>query len=136
MLELTDLQCCTLAAVAERILPSDDGPGAHETGAADYVAAALGEERLRGLLPLFARGFDRIEEISQATLGTGFSEAGPDRQDDVLRQLETLPDPAIRHFLARLVRLCVEGFAGPPASGGATWAIRWTEWKATNAATR
>jgi gluconate 2-dehydrogenase gamma chain len=125
MPELTDLQRCTLAAVAERILPSDDGPGAHETGAAEYVATALGEERLRGLLPLFTHGLDRIEEIAQATLGTGFSEAGPGRQDDILRQLETLPDPAIRHFLARLVRLCVEGFAGPPAAGGNRHGLGW-----------
>jgi Gluconate 2-dehydrogenase subunit 3 len=117
MPDLTDLHRRTLAAAAGRILPSDDGPGAAETGAAEYVAAALGEERLRGWLPYFVRGLDRIEEISRETLGMGFAEAGPEQQDAVLRHLQALPEPPIRHFFAQLVRLCVEGFAGAPGPG-------------------
>ncbi len=117
MPELTDLQRRTLAAAAGRILPSDDGPGAVETGAADYVATALDEERLLGWHPLFCHGLDRIEEVAGAAFGTGFAAAGPEQQDEVLRRLQALPDPALRHFFTRLVRLCVEGFAGSPGPG-------------------
>lgn len=117
MPELTDLQRRTLAAAASRILPSDDGPGAAETGAATYVEAALGEERLRGWFPLVSFGLDRIEAIAREALGTGFAEAGPEQQDEVLRRLQSLPEPPVHHFFAQLVRLCVEGFAGAPGPG-------------------
>lgn len=117
MPELTDLQRRTLAAAATRILPSGDGPGAVETGVAEYVAAALGEERLRGWFPLFSHGLSRIEEIARETLGAAFREAGPEQQEEVLRQLLSLPEPPLRHFFAQLVRLCIEGFAGAPGPG-------------------
>ena len=117
MPELTDLQRRTLAAAAARILPSDDGPGAAETGAATYVEAALGEERLWGWFPLFSLGLDRIEAIARETFDPGFAEAEPEQQDEVLRRLQALPEPPLRHFFAQLVRLCVEGFAGAPGPG-------------------
>jgi hypothetical protein len=117
MPKLNDLQRRTLAAAAARILPSDDGSGAAETGAAQYVEAALGEERLRGWLPLVSLGLDRIEEIARETLDTSFAEAGPEQQDEILRRLQALPEPPLRHFFAQLVRLCVEGFAGAPGPG-------------------
>lgn len=117
MPELTDLQRRTLAAAAGRILPSEDGLGAAETGVAEYVAAALGEERLRGWLPYFIYGLDRIEELAREAFGTGFAEALPERQDEVLRRLQDLPERPIRPFFAQLVRLCVEGFAGQDGPG-------------------
>lgn len=117
MPELTDLQLRTLAAAAERILPSEDGPGAAETGVAEYVAAALGEERLKGWLPLFAHGLEKIEEIARETLGAGFAEAGPEQRDEVLRRLQDLSERPLQHFFAQLVRLCVEGFAGQDGPG-------------------
>jgi gluconate 2-dehydrogenase gamma chain len=117
MPELTAPQRLTLAAAAERILPSEDGPGAAETGVADYVASALGEERLKGWLPLFAHGLERIDEISRETFGTGFAEAGPEQRDEILRRLQALPERPLQHFFAQLVRLCVEGFAGQEGPG-------------------
>lgn len=117
MPELTDLQRLTLTAAVARILPSDDGPGAAETGVAAYVAAALGEERLRGWFPLFSHGLDRIVEIAGETFDMGFAEAGPEQQDEVLRRLQALPEPPLRQFFAQLVRLSVEGFVGAPGPG-------------------
>jgi gluconate 2-dehydrogenase gamma chain len=125
MSELTNLQRRTLAATAERILPSDDGPGARETGAAEYALAALGEERLRDIFLLFAHGLDRIEETAREAFGTGFSVASLEQQDEVLRRFQDHPDPALRQFFARLVHLCVEGFAGPPGSGGNRDGLGW-----------
>jgi gluconate 2-dehydrogenase gamma chain len=115
--ELSASQLRTLAAAAERILPSDDGPGAAETGVAAYVAAALGEERLQGWLPLFSHGLDRLDEIAREAFGVGFAEAAPDRRDEILRRLQGLPEPPLRHFFAQLVRLCVEGFVGKDGPG-------------------
>jgi gluconate 2-dehydrogenase gamma chain len=125
MPDLTGPQRETLAAAAARILPSDDGPGAAEAGVADYVAAALGEERLNGWLPLFVHGLGRIEAISSETLGKRFPEATPEEQDAILRQLQTIPEPYLRHFFGQLVRLCIEGFVGDPRYGGNRDGLGW-----------
>lgn len=117
MPELTDLQRHTLAAAAGRILPSDDGPGAAETGVAESIAAALGEERLQGWLPYFVYGLDRLDELAREDLGTGFAAAGPEQQDEILRRLQALPERPLRPFFAQLIRLCVEGFAGRDGLG-------------------
>ncbi|HSN87726.1 MAG TPA: gluconate 2-dehydrogenase subunit 3 family protein [Thermoanaerobaculia bacterium] len=117
MIELSDLQRRTLAAAAERILPSDDGPGAAETGVAETVAAALGEERLWGWFPLFSRGLDRLEAMAREAYGIGFAEASPEQRDEVLRRLQEIPEPPLRHFFAQLIRLCVEGFVGQNGPG-------------------
>jgi gluconate 2-dehydrogenase gamma chain len=125
MSKLTDLQRRTLAATAERILPSDDGPGARETRAAEYALAALGEERLRDAFLLFAHGLDWIEETARDAFGTGFAVTAPEQQDEILRRFQDHPHPALRQFFAQLVHLCVEGFAGPPGSGGNRDGLGW-----------
>lgn len=122
---LTDAQRETLATATARILPSDDGPGAAEAWVAGYVAAALGEERLNGWLPFFVHGLGRIEAISRETLGKGFPEATAEEQDEILRQLQAMPEPHIRHFFGQLVRLCIEGFLGDPRYGGNRDGLGW-----------
>lgn len=122
---LTATQRETLAAAAARILPSDDGPGAAEAGVADYVVAALGEERLNGWLPFFVHGLDRLDSVSRETLGKRFLEAAPAEQDEILRQIQGAPEPHLRHFFGQLVRLCVEGFAGDPRYGGNRDRLGW-----------
>lgn len=117
MPELTDLQRRTLAAVAERILPSEDGPGALEAKASEYVVAALGEERLRDLLPLFAYGLDRIGETAHERFERFFADLTAEERDDVLRHFQALPDPPLRLFFARFVRLCIEAFLGRDGLG-------------------
>lgn len=125
MSELTEAQRETLAAAASRILPSEDGPGAAEAGVADYVAAALGEERLNGWLPFFVHGLGRIEAISLETLGRRFPAATVEEQEEVLRQLQAMPEPHLRHFFGQLVRLCIEGFLGDPRYGGNRDGLGW-----------
>lgn len=122
---LTDTQSATLRAAAARILPSEDGPGAAEAGVAVYVITALGEERLNGWLPFFVHGLGRIEAISRETLGKDFPEAAPEEQDEVLRQLQAMPEPHLRHFFGQLVRLCIEGFLGDPRYGGNRGSLGW-----------
>jgi gluconate 2-dehydrogenase gamma chain len=125
MSDLTNAQRETLTAAAARILPSEDGPGAAEAGVAGYVAAALGEERLNGWLPFFVHGLGRIEAISRETLGKHFPEATSEEQDEVLRQLQAMPEPHFRHFFGQLVRLCIEGFLGDPRYGGNRDGLGW-----------
>lgn len=115
--ELTAEQRRVLAALVERILPSDDGPGAGETGAVSYVLAALGEERLQSSLGLFRWGVEQIETLAGELGGSSCADASPEQRDEVLRRFATSPQAAHRSFLGQLVRLCVEGFAGAPGPG-------------------
>ena len=115
----------TLAAAAARILPSDDGPGAAETGVAEYVERALGEERLAGWAPLFEHGLGRLDGIARERFAQGFAACPPEEQDATLRALQELPEPPLRQFFSRLVTLCLEGFLGDPACGGNRDGLGW-----------
>jgi hypothetical protein len=39
---LTDVECRTLGALCDRLIPAEDGPGALEAGAVDYIDVLLG----------------------------------------------------------------------------------------------
>lgn len=107
---LTDEQRAVLAAAAERIVPSDDGPGAAETGAAAYVERLLETDRFRGWAPLFGEGLGRFEELAQELWGRPFPACSPEERDAVLRRFEEQPDRLHRAFFRQLVVFTLEGF--------------------------
>lgn len=114
-----------LTAAARRILPSDDGPGAAETGVAAYVDRALGEAGLRHLLPLMEQGLDLLDELAREDDCKGFASLPEEQQDRILRRLEELEGPLPRTFLRRLVFLCLEGFLSDPGRGGNRDGLGW-----------
>ena len=116
----------TLAAVTRRILPSDDGPGAAETGVADYIEKALVEELPASDRALVQRGLERLEASARDHLGRAFSDGSPEQQDELLRALEALDEPWPRAFLRRLVHLALEGFLCDPRRGGNRDGLGWS----------
>ncbi|HWN43879.1 MAG TPA: gluconate 2-dehydrogenase subunit 3 family protein [Thermoanaerobaculia bacterium] len=80
---LSDEQRSVLATAVERILPSDDGPGAAETGAAAYVERLLETDLFRSWQPLFDDGLDRFEELASELYGKPFPEGSPEERDEV-----------------------------------------------------
>lgn len=70
---LSDEQRRILAAAVERILPSDDGPGAAETGAAASIERLLETDGFRSWQPLFDDGLDRFEELAAELFGRPFA---------------------------------------------------------------
>ena len=106
---LTGEQRRVLAAAAERILPSDDGPGATETGAAAYIERLL-ETGFRSWQALFDDGLDRFEELAQEIHGKSFSAGSPEERDEILRRFQAEPDRLRQAFFRKLVSFTLEGF--------------------------
>ena len=72
-----------LGAAAERILPSDDGPGAAETGATAYVERLLDTDHLRSWQPLFEDGLGRFEELAEELFALPFACCDADQRDEI-----------------------------------------------------
>jgi gluconate 2-dehydrogenase gamma chain len=123
---LTVAQRIVLAAAAERILPSDDGPGAAETGAAAYIERLLETDRFRSWQPLFEDGLGRLEELAAELHGLPFPDCSEDARDEVLRRLQTDPDRLRQAFFRQLVSLTLEGFLCDPAHGGNRGGLGWS----------
>jgi gluconate 2-dehydrogenase gamma chain len=78
-----------IEAMAARILPSDDGPGARETGAVHFIDRALATfARDHG--PMVATGLANLGTVVATSHPGGgrFSALAPGEQDEVLRTIE------------------------------------------------
>jgi gluconate 2-dehydrogenase gamma chain len=110
---LTDDQAATLAAVADRIFPSDArSPGANDLGVVDYIDGQLagpwgqGDKLFRDgpfrrpedvghgwqspLTPaqVYSRGLEELDRLAQASHGTRFHMLGPSAQEDIMHACE------------------------------------------------
>jgi gluconate 2-dehydrogenase gamma chain len=124
-LALAAVQRRILVAAVSRILPSDDGPGATETGVAEYIERALGDPWHRHFRPLFERGLGFFEVLAWNTKGKDFASCTADEQDEVLRVAEEFPNNDARRFFVTLVHLALEGFLCPPSHGGNRGELGW-----------
>ncbi len=123
--ELTPARQLLLAAAVARILPSDDGPGAAETGVMEYVADALEEPRHRHLVSLFERGLDFLQVLAQGRKSTDFAACSGADQDEILREAQEFPNNDARRFFEHLILLSIEGFLCHPRHGGNRGGLGW-----------
>ena len=108
-----------LAAAVERIVPTDDDPGAREAGTIDYVLARA--RSTADAADLYERGTDLLDRLAHESGASTFADLAADRQDVVLSSLERDGDP----FFRRLVVDTLEGFYGDPRHGGNAGAVGW-----------
>lgn len=109
---LSPLEAAGLEAIAARILPTDDTPGAREAGVihfidqalSEFMAEAAGDLRV-GLESLDARAMAKEE-------GIPFAELAPHRQDELLQEIEDSPFFGLMHYLT------VAGMFALPSYGG------------------
>jgi gluconate 2-dehydrogenase gamma chain len=81
----------TLHAVCARLIPTDEnGPGATEAHAAEYIDRALGGA-LAAARRDYKLGLTAIDRAAQQTFGAVFANLGPPQQDAVLRELQETP---------------------------------------------
>lgn len=118
-----------LAAVADRIIPADDWPGATAAGAVtylqrhrDHVDPDLWND---SLLP----GLAALDAASRQRRGQGFAELDTEAADRLLADVEAgrLPEwPHLRApFVETMVRLVAEGYYADPGNGGNRDAASW-----------
>lgn len=117
-----------LDAVAARILPSDDGPGAREAKVGRFIERQL-QGDLRELRPAFDQLARLLDVWSRRTFHASFVALAPADQDAVLQELARgqipargLPQEALFRALHTLV---LEGFLSDPVHGGNDGQIGW-----------
>jgi gluconate 2-dehydrogenase gamma chain len=110
---LTPAEGRTFAALADRILPSDDLPGAEEAGVLHFADLGLGSffETMREPVRDGLADLDRRARTLDAT-AAGFADLAPERQDEVLRAVETTP------FFDVARMLVLAGTFSDPSYGG------------------
>ncbi len=118
---LSPSQLRTLAAFVDRIIPKDElGPGASEGGVPEYIHRALGDY-LAAEKPAFIEGLESTDAFARRAHGAPFADLTPDKQDAVLRSMDSGSAdgfPNARAFFNRARRLTMEGMFGDPYYGG------------------
>ena len=89
---LTNLERRTLDAVAERIFPETDSPGAVKIGAVIYIEIALAGDYATQL-PLYRAGLRALNRHAKAKFDRHFARLDGQQQDEVLRDFESAAAP-------------------------------------------
>jgi gluconate 2-dehydrogenase gamma chain len=124
---LDDWELCLLEAIAARIFPTTDTPGAVEAGAVHYVNQALAEA-YGSSVTRYHEGLRALDEHCRAGLGGDFVALGDEAQDAVLRSMQQGALPEVDEggeFFALLRRHILEGVFCEPRYGGNRDLIGW-----------
>jgi gluconate 2-dehydrogenase gamma chain len=123
-LALTADQWKLVEAIAARIIPSDDEPGATEAGVVNFVDKALANED-KALRPVYAAGLAGVDTVAQKKFRRAFVALAPADQDEILAALESgkadgWPKGAVAaaDFFAAVRAHTVYGFLCDPSYGG------------------
>lgn len=109
---LTELEGRELRAIAARIIPTDETPGAEEAGVIYFIDAVLGDNREEeyGQVRIALR---EIQSVSALKFGASyFFELTTAQQDEVLTDMEATP------FFATVRYLTIAGMFSLPEYGG------------------
>lgn len=107
------------AAIAARIIPSDETPGATEAGAIHFMDRVLGDSHA-DMLPAMREGLADLQARADGTFGEGsFAALSPEQQDELLRAIE---DGA---FFATMRFLTIAGTFSLPEYGGNRDLVGW-----------
>ncbi len=120
-------QARLLEAVAARIFPTTDTPGAIEAGAVAYIDQALGGS-YRPLLPRYRRGLRELDRYTRSTFGKLFVALSESQQDTILSDLEAGKVLEVRdgaEFFELLRSHVMEGIFGEPSYGGNRDLVGW-----------
>ena len=114
-----------LNAAIERLIPSDDGPGASEADVILYVERAIYDRSWHFFHPLLERGLDFFQSIAQHEFEKSFIDCSNDEQNVVLGKAQRFPNNEARRFFDHLLDLALEGFLCDPIHLGNKDYIGW-----------
>ncbi len=117
---LTEEEARELEAIAARIIPTDDSPGAREAGVIQFIDRAFATFQAPAL-PLARQGLTELQarvQDSEPEIGS-FSELPEPRQDEMLRGIET------GGFFGLIRFLTVVGMFALPEYGGNRDGLGW-----------
>ena len=120
LVHFTPAQAAQVDAIASRIIPTDDTPGAHDADVVYFIDRTLttfGKEQA----PLFADGLKAVGEATAKRHGSAatFASVTPAQQDALLRDIEKTP------FFGAIRFATIAGFLSLPKYGGNKDYIGW-----------
>jgi gluconate 2-dehydrogenase gamma chain len=126
---LTAAEAATLEAIVARLIPRDaNGPGALEAGAARYIDGTL-RDALAAQRAAYSAGLAALEAYAQSRAGAAFATLSPERQDELIRDLEQNRAPGFAPsssaFFELVLAHTLEGTFGDPHYGGNQNFIGW-----------
>jgi gluconate 2-dehydrogenase gamma chain len=124
---LTARQARTIDALAARIFPTTDTPGAVEAGAVFYIDRALAQPYAK-LLSQYTRGLRAVGKYAKSKFGVPFMKLTATQQDLLLSDLESGNVTGLRNgdeFFELLRSHILEGVFGEPSYGGNRDMIGW-----------
>jgi len=124
---LTPAELETLAAIADRIFPRTDTPGAVEIGAVDYIEIALAGD-YAALAPLYRQGLRAVERHAYKRFGAPFIALSGQQQDDILGEFEAGNVAKFRkagEFFETVRYHVLEGIFCEPQYGGNDGMLGW-----------
>jgi gluconate 2-dehydrogenase gamma chain len=119
---LTPDQLKLLDAFADRLIPKDEnGPGASECGAANYIDRVLADTNAAEK-PIFVEGLAAVDAFAVQSQGKHFVDLTSEAKDAVVTAMDngtaTGFTPNSRAFFTRIRRLTLEGTFSDPFYGG------------------
>ena len=126
---LTAVEAEVLAAICERLIPSDEhGPGAREARAVHYIDRSLASHN-KDDRESYMVGLNAIDEYARQTRRHGFATLSNDVQDSILLALQRnrIPDfpLAAGSFFNMLRNHCIDGTFCDPYYGGNRNFVGW-----------
>jgi len=110
---LSDAEALEFAAVAARIIPTDDTPGANEAGVIYFIDNVLGDESRQEVLKELRNGLGELQyEVATEYGASYFHLLDEVQQDELLTKMETTP------FFQTVRYLTLAGMFSRPSYGG------------------
>jgi gluconate 2-dehydrogenase gamma chain len=107
-----------LDAFVDRLIPTDEnGPGAVECGAAEYINRCLADY-LAAEKTAFLDGLRSLDTFARTSQGGPFADLSAEKRDAVLTAIDTGQASNLRGFFNRARRLTLEGMFSDPVYGG------------------
>ena len=100
---LTPAHAAIAGAVADRILPRTDTPGAADVGVPAFIDRLYGEFMTAAERQMLTDGLDAVDAAARSAHGSGFSTLTADRQDALLRAIAVAEEGKPSGFF-RLIR--------------------------------
>jgi gluconate 2-dehydrogenase gamma chain len=112
-------EAAELAAIAARIIPTDEMPGATEAGVIYFIDQVLGTSRPEALAPI-RDGLTALQASARSTYqASTFRGLEPAKQDALLQAIETTP------FFETMRYLTIAGMFSKPEYGGNRDGVGW-----------
>jgi gluconate 2-dehydrogenase gamma chain len=80
-------QAAATSAVAERIIPATDTPGAKDVGVPEFIDMMLNDVYTEEEQQHFLDGLNQLNQESESAFGDSFASLSPEQQDEVLQKM-------------------------------------------------